>query len=110
MVYAGSNPAGGARKQENNTDMYVCKLGHTTSAKNKLEEEFFQYLKEIDRIWVEDEKVEELKKDILSAYSKRCEKHPRCKPLQKSFYKGFDNKEDFILSGSNASFTLLKTK
>ncbi len=90
--------------------MYVCYLGHSTMTKNKLEEEFFQYLKSIDRIWVENEKISELKNDILKMYNQLCEKHHRCKPLKKEFSKTYHENGDFILYGSNATFYLLKTK
>lgn len=90
--------------------MYLAHLSHSTATKNKLEEAFFIYLKEIDRIWVEDEKVNELKTDILKKYDALCKEFSRCKPIKKEFIKCYNNKEDLILYGSNATVYLLKSR
>ena len=88
--------------------MYLTHHSYSTSAKNKLEEEFFNYLQSIDRILIEDYLIEDFKAEILRKYDEICQKHPRCKPIEKRFY--CQNEKDIHLFGSNASFTFLKTK
>ena len=90
--------------------MYLAHLSHSYSAKNKLELAFYNYLKGVDRITVENEKVNELKADILKKYDSICKEFSRCKPIEKSFHKCYDNKEDFNLTGANVIFKLLKSK
>lgn len=91
--------------------MYVCYLSHSTATKNKLEEEFFKHLQEIDRTWCENSQVDKVKQDILNKYQSLCEKYPRCKPIHKEFSSvRLNGKGDFILWHSNAVFTILKTK
>lgn len=91
--------------------MYLAHHHYSTASKNKLEDEFFNYLKSIDRTLIEDDKVEDFKAEILKKYEELCIENPRCKPIDKLFYNGhLDKKLDFHLLGSNASFTLLKSK
>lgn len=88
--------------------MYLTHQSYATAAKNKLEEEFFNYLQSIDRELIEDHKIEDFKAEILKKYDELCQKYSRCKPIEKRFY--CHNDKDIHLFGSNASFTFLKTK
>ena len=47
---------------------------------------------------------------ILDKYDELCKEFPRCKPIPKQFSKGFAENGDYNLFGSNATFTLLKSK
>lgn len=88
--------------------MYLTYQHYSTASKNKLEEEFFQHLKSIDRMLISEDKIEFFKEAILLKYDDLCKEYPRCKPIEKRFYCHNDN--DIHLLGSNASFTLLKSK
>ena len=90
--------------------MYITYLSHANSAKNNLEESFYNYLKQIDRTIIEDSKIGEFKKEILSEYDNLCKVHSRCKPIDKSFNKSYRDNGDFNLYGANAIFLLLKSK
>lgn len=88
--------------------MYLTHQSYATAAKNKLEEEFFNYLQSIDRELIEDHKIEDFIAEILKKYDELCQKYSRCKPIDKRFY--CQNEKDIHLFGSNASFTFLKSK
>lgn len=88
--------------------MYLTYQHYSTASKNKLEEEFYNYLKSIDRTLIEDNEIEDFKAEILQKYDDLCKEFPRCKPIKKSLSKMFS--EDIILFGSNAEFKLLKSK
>ena len=88
--------------------MYLAYTNNQLSSKNKLEAEFSEYLKEINRTLVSDDKIEDFRKEILNKYDELCKKYQRCKPIIKRFDSGYKN--DFILEGASTSFKLLKSK
>lgn len=88
--------------------MYLVYQHYSTASKNKLEEEFFQHLKSIDRMLIPDDKIEFFKEGILLKYDDLCKEYPRCKPIEKRWY--CQNEKDIHLFGSNAEFKLLKSK
>ena len=90
--------------------MYLSNLSYSTASKNKLEESFYEYLKDINRTEIQNNKIEDFKIRILKAYELLCEQNSRCKPIKKDFGNGHSFPGDFILYGSNATFTLLKSK
>lgn len=87
--------------------MYLAYFRYGTVAKNKLEDDFSNYLKEIDRTLVPDQEIEDFKQEILDDYARLCAKHNRCKPMEKHYH---EMNQDFILHGSNSEFKLLKSK
>lgn len=89
--------------------MYLAYLTQATTPKNKLEEDFFLYLKALDRTLVSDQEIENFTQEILDDYARLCNQHHRCKPIENRFFRGL-NKDDYILAGSNAEFKLLKSK
>lgn len=90
--------------------MYLAQLSYMTSSKNNLEESFCNYLRSIDRELIEEKLIVEYEQKILDKYDEFCKKFSRCKPLLKSFGNGYQDKGDRILYGTNATFTLLKSK
>jgi len=90
--------------------MYMVYMGHSTMAKNKLEKAFYNYLKSIDRTLIEDSKINEFQKQVLTEYDNLCLEHPRCKPIRKEFSNRRTNNPDIVLYGTNATFLILKSK
>ncbi len=90
--------------------MYIAHLSFATASKNKLEESFYEFLKSLDRDLVENQNIKGYKQKILDKYDELCKVYPRCKPIHKSIDKVLSKKGDLTLFGSNATFTLLKSK
>ena len=70
-------------------------ISYTLKCKNSLEKAILEFLKENNRIIVEESKVEEFKEIIVSGIVKLNEENKRCKPV--SF--GFFGKHDMHLQG-----------
>ena len=90
--------------------MYLVYQHNATASKNKLEDEFFQYLKSLNRKIVEEKNLLKFTEDVLKKYNDLCKEHPRCKPIEKRFSRGFSENNDIHLFGSNTCLTLLKAK
>ena len=90
--------------------MYIAHLDYATAPKNNLEASFYEYLRAIDRTLIDNDRINDYQQIILDKYDELCKKFPRCKPIKKQFGSGYKEKGDKILYGSNATFTLLKSK
>lgn len=90
--------------------MYIAHLDYATATKNNLEASFYEYLRAIDRTLIDNDKINDYQQMILDKYDELCKEFSRCKPIEKHFSSDFLGNGDFQLFGSNATFTLLKSK
>ncbi|MDX6187966.1 hypothetical protein SGQ83_01275 [Flavobacterium sp. Fl-318] len=77
---------------------YFVYVGHSTTTKNKLQEEFQKYLNSLSATLITADKLKELKKAIIDKSIELNVIHKRCTPLKISFSDGYYNK-GLIISG-----------
>lgn len=87
--------------------MYLAHYSYGTIPKNNLEAMFSNYLKTLDRTLIDNKDVEDFKLTIIKEYAFLCDKHSRCRPVEKNFH---EMRGDFYLHGTNCEFKLLKSK
>lgn len=81
-----------------NATHYFVYTGHSTQTKNKLQEEFWAYLKSNQGTLVKAQNLKEFKKEIIDKSKELNEKYKRCKPLVISFSDSY-TRGDFMILG-----------
>ena len=64
---------------------YMFHFSYGTKPMNKLQEDCFSNLKQLDRMMVDANDLPKLKANILEVISKLNTKYPRCKPVKASW-------------------------
>lgn len=77
---------------------YYVYVGHSNQTKNKLQEEFNDYLKSLQGKLIDAIKLPVLKKQILQKAQELNDKHNRCNPLVISF-ENLYTKNGLMISG-----------
>lgn len=76
---------------------YFCYVGHDTKAKNKLHQDFKDYLISMGGTLVEADKLKDLKSAILAVSREFNDSHKRCEPLELKFWE--THKSNWAISG-----------
>lgn len=69
-----------------NITHYFFKFGYSTSLKNNLQKEAYDFLKSLDLTVIHAEEVKAAQEIIIDQINKINAKHPRCKALNISFW------------------------
>lgn len=81
--------------------MYIVTFGHGSATKNKLQSAVYDYLQTLDRLIVEDEKLDQFEKTVLAEIERlHKEEYPRCKSLEPKFwsnnrYSGYEGQPKY---------------
>lgn len=85
---------------------YLCKVGHSLTAKNNLERSFVDFLKKLDGKLISANSLEQLQDEISEEALHLNTLHSRCKPLSIQFYRpGVD--KHFALTFYTIDFKIL---
>ncbi|PXY44496.1 hypothetical protein [Flavobacterium hydrophilum] len=83
---------------EKKTSHYFVYVGHSTSTKNKLQEEFSNYLNSLEGTLIKAKKIQDLKLEIILKSLELSKKHSRCTPLTITFSDLY-RKNGFYING-----------
>jgi len=78
---------------------YFVYTGHGTQTKNKLQEEFKQYLEGLSGVLVNADSIKHLKEQILARSRELNITHNRCTALNISFCELHMRKNSYMISG-----------
>ena len=81
-----------------NPTHYFIDCGHTLQSKNKLQEEFTNYLLSLKAKLIDVKKLSDLQNQIAIKKDELNAKHPRCTPINISFWSPSGSRS-IILSG-----------
>lgn len=89
---------------------YFVHVGHSTQTKNKLQEEFKNYLESLSGMLVTEPFYGDLTKQIKRKAEELNEKHRRCQPLKIGFSELYSKKGNHITGFYFLTFEILDAR
>jgi len=87
---------------------YFVYVGHSTATKNKLQEEFHNYLKSLSAKLITADKIASFNQSIIDQSLKLNEQYRRCTPLNIAISKAHFDKGFMINGFYSLTFQILK--
>ncbi|WP_163401467.1 hypothetical protein [Flavobacterium fluviatile] len=87
---------------------YFVYLGHSTQTKNRLQEEFSNFLTTLEGTLINADRIEDLKQRIIKKATELNEKHKRCAALTIDFSKLYKDNGIYIQGFYFLTFQILK--
>lgn len=86
---------------------YYCYFGSDIQTKNKLQEQFSCFLREMDGELYQAKELDNIKKYIIEKAKELNEEYPRCKPLSISFTQYLRKGEHYLCGFEFDNFILM---
>ena len=86
---------------------YYCNLVGGIQTKNKLQEQFSCFLREMDGELYQAKELDKIKKYIIEKAKELNEEYPRCKPLNITFTQYSEKDKNYLCGFEFSTFVLM---